>query len=76
MKDFVVFIVKQLVDKPDQVQINEISGERTVVLELRVDKGDIGKVLGRQGNNIRALRTVLAAAAAKTGKHTVLEILD
>jgi len=76
MKDFVVFIVKHIVDKPDEVQINEIRGERTVVLELRVGKGDVGKVLGRQGQNIRALRTVLAAAAAKTGKHVVLEILE
>jgi len=76
MKDFIAFIVKHLVDKPDEVQINEIRGERTLVLELRVGKGDIGKVLGRQGKNVRALRTLLAAAAAKTGKRTVLEILE
>jgi predicted RNA-binding protein YlqC (UPF0109 family) len=76
MKNFVVFIVKHIVDKPEEVHINEISGERTLVLELRVGKGDIGKVLGRHGNNIRSLRTLLAAAAAKTGKHTVLEVLE
>jgi predicted RNA-binding protein YlqC (UPF0109 family) len=76
MKDFVVFIVKHIVDKPEEVQINEISGERTAVLELRVGKGDFGKVFGKGGRTIKALRTLLAAASAKTGKHSVLEILE
>ncbi len=76
MKEFVEFIIKHLVDKPDEVQVNEIVGEQTVVFELRVGNGDIGKVIGRGGQNVRSLRTLIAAAAAKQGKQAVLEILE
>ena len=76
MKTFIEYIVKQLVDKPDEVQINEISGERTVVLELRVGDGDMGKVIGKRGQTANSLRTLLAAVAAKNGKRSVLEILE
>lgn len=76
MKDFIEFIVKHLVDNPDQVHVNEIDGERTVVFELRVGPGDMGKVIGRRGQTAKSLRTLLAAASAKMGKRSVLEILE
>ena len=76
MKEFVEFIIKNLVDKPGEVQVKEIAGERTVVLELRVGKGDMGKVIGRDGQTAGSLRTLIAAAAAKQGKRSVLEILE
>lgn len=76
MKEFIEFIIKHLVDKPDEVQINEIAGERTVVFELRVGEGDMGKVIGRRGQTVRSLRILLTAAAAKQGKRSVLEILE
>ncbi len=76
MKDFIEFIVKHLVDHPDQVHVNEVDGERTVVFELRVGPGDMGKVIGRRGQTAKSLRTLLAAASAKMGKRAVLEILE
>ncbi|MFQ5638724.1 MAG: KH domain-containing protein [bacterium] len=76
MKDFIVFIVKHLVDNPDQVHVNEVDGERTVVFELRVGQGDMGKVIGRRGQTAKSLRTLLSAASAKIGKRAVLEILE
>ncbi|MFQ6043743.1 MAG: KH domain-containing protein [Candidatus Poribacteria bacterium] len=76
MKEFIEYLIKHLVDKPEEVQINEIAGERTVVFELRVGDGDMGKVIGRRGQTARSLRTLLAAVAAKQGKRSVLEILE
>ncbi len=76
MKEFLEFIVKHLVDKPDEVHVNEVDGERTIVFELRVDQGDMGKVIGRRGQTAKSLRTLLAAASAKIGKRSVLEILE
>jgi predicted RNA-binding protein YlqC (UPF0109 family) len=76
MKDFLEFIVKHLVDKPNEVQINEVDGERTVVYELRVGQGDMGKVIGKHGKTAKSIRTLLAAASAKAGKRAVLEILE
>lgn len=76
MKEFVEYIVKHLVDNPDAVTVNEIDGERTVVFELRVGEGDMGKVIGRRGQTAKSLRTILAAASAKNGKRAVLEILE
>lgn len=76
MKEFIEFIVKHLVDNPNDVQVNEIDGERTVVFELRVGQGDMGKVIGRRGQTAKSIRTLLAAASAKMGKRAVLEILE
>jgi len=76
MKDFLEFMVKHLVDKPHEVVVNEIDGERTVVYELRVGQGDMGKVIGKHGKTAKSIRTLLAAAAAKGGKRAVLEILE
>ena len=76
MKEFVEYLVKNLVDKPEEVQIAEIVGEQTTVLELRVGEGDMGKVIGKRGQNAKSIRTLLNAAARKTGKRVTLEILE
>jgi predicted RNA-binding protein YlqC (UPF0109 family) len=76
VKEFVENMIKYLVDKPEEVKINEINGERTIVLELRVGRGDMGKVIGRHGQTARSIRTLLAATAAKQGRRFVLEILE
>ncbi len=76
MKDLVLYIAKQLVDHPDSVDVKEFEGDQAMVLELRVARDDLGKVIGKQGRTARALRTVLAAAAATQHKRTVLEILE
>ncbi len=76
MKSLVEQIAKALVDKPEEVSVAEVEGERTSVFELRVDKSDIGKVIGKQGNTARAIRTIISAAGTKLGKRCVLEILE
>ncbi len=76
MKALVEQMAKFLVDKPEEVVVSEVSGERTIVFELRVAAGDIGKVIGKQGNTARAMRTILSAAGTKLGKRSVLEILE
>jgi predicted RNA-binding protein YlqC (UPF0109 family) len=75
-KDLVEYIAKSLVDDPGQVQVAIVEGEKSTILELSVAEDDIGKVIGKHGRIAKAIRTVLQAATAKTGKHTVLEILD
>ena len=76
MKDLLIQIVQSLVDNPEQVQITEIEGSRTIVLELRVAKNDMGKVIGKQGKMANAIRTFLNAASGKAGKRYVLEIVE
>ena len=76
MKELVKFIAQALVDQPDQVHVNEIEGEQTSVIELRVAKEDLGKVIGKQGRTARAIRTILSAASTKIRKRSVLEILE
>ena len=76
MKELIEYVTRQLVDKPDQVRVNEISGEQTVVLELYVGDGDMGKVIGRNGQTANSLRTILAATSKKHGKRSVLAIVD
>lgn len=76
MKDFIDFIVKSLVDNPDQVDVKEVEGSRTTVYELRVGQGDLGKVIGKQGQTAKSIRTLLAAVSARQGKRAVLEILE
>ncbi|MDR1106147.1 MAG: KH domain-containing protein [Treponema sp.] len=75
-KDLVEYIVKSLVDDPGSVQVNVVEGEKSTILELRVAPSDIGKVIGKHGRIAKAIRTVLQAATARSGKHTALEILD
>ncbi|HEB10247.1 MAG TPA: KH domain-containing protein [Spirochaetales bacterium] len=76
VKELVEFIARSLVDEPDEVTINMIEGEKSTILELRVAEGDVGKVIGKHGRIAKAVRTILSAAATKTGKRVVLEILD
>ncbi|MFH0724978.1 MAG: KH domain-containing protein [Pseudomonadota bacterium] len=76
MKELIQYIAQALVDCPDLVSVDEIEGNQTSVLELKVAKEDLGKVIGKQGRTARALRTVLSAAAAKQKKRTVLEIVE
>ena len=76
MKDLISYIVKALVDQPEEVSVAEIVGEHTNVLELKVAKSDMGKVIGKQGRNAQALRTILNAASGKTRKRHILEIVE
>jgi hypothetical protein len=76
MKELLVEIAKALVDNPEDVQVTEVEGEQTTVLELRVRNEDLGKVIGRQGRTARAIRTLLSAAGMKIRKRFVLEILE
>ncbi len=76
MKEIVETTAKALVDNPDKVQVTEIEGEKTIVIELRVDPAELGKVIGKQGRIARSLRTLLSAMGRKTGKRVVLEILE
>lgn len=76
MKDLLIQIVKALVDNPEQVRVNEIESTQTVVLELRVAKSDMGKIIGKQGKTADAIRTLLNAASGGTGKRYVLEIVE
>ncbi|NIT13514.1 MAG: KH domain-containing protein [Candidatus Dadabacteria bacterium] len=74
--ELISFIAKSLVDNPDQVEVKEVIGEQTTVLELKVAPDDLGKIIGKQGKTAKAIRTILGAAAAKTRKRAVLEILE
>jgi predicted RNA-binding protein YlqC (UPF0109 family) len=76
MKNLINTIAQVLVDHPEKVSVTEVEGDRTSVLELRVAKEDLGKVIGKQGRTARAMRTILNAASAKIKKRTVLEIIE
>jgi uncharacterized protein len=76
MKDLIKYIAQALVDHPDQVEVSEIEGEQTSVIELKVAKEDLGKVIGKQGRTARAIRTILSASSTKIRKRAVLEILE
>ena len=77
MKDLLVDIVKAIVDKPDEVIIDVTESENTMIYELRVGDGDVGKVIGKHGKNVGAIRTLLSAATAKEGgKRAILEIIE
>jgi predicted RNA-binding protein YlqC (UPF0109 family) len=76
MKEIIETIVQALVDQPDRVIVKEIGGAHTSILELKVAKADIGKVIGKQGRTVGALRTILSAASAKVNKRLVLEVLE
>ncbi|SKA92176.1 RNA-binding protein (KH domain) [Caloramator quimbayensis] len=75
MKELVELIAKSLVDNPDAVKVSEISGEQSVIIELRVAPEDMGKVIGKQGRIAKAIRTVVKAAATKQNKRVVVEII-
>jgi len=76
LNELVTFIAKSLVDSPEKVEVREVAGEQTAVLELKVAQEDLGKIIGKQGKTAKAIRTILGAAAAKMRKRAVLEILE
>lgn len=76
MKELLEYMAKALVDNPDDVEIEVIEGERSVILQLKVNPEDIGKVIGKQGRTAQALRTLVKASATKQGKNAIVEILD
>jgi uncharacterized protein len=76
LKELVEFMARALVDNPDKVKVSDIEGEQTSVIELRVAKEDLGKVIGKQGRTARAMRTILSAASTKIRKRAVLEIIE
>jgi predicted RNA-binding protein YlqC (UPF0109 family) len=76
MKELIKFMAQALVDHPDKVEVTEVIGEQTSVLELRVAKEDLGKVIGKQGRTAKAMRTILSAASTKIRKRSVLEIIE
>ncbi|MBL7067295.1 MAG: KH domain-containing protein [Candidatus Marinimicrobia bacterium] len=77
MKDFLEYIVTKLVDNPEDVKVTQIDSEKTVIMELQVKEGDLGKVIGKKGRTAKALRILLTAAAAKQGqKRAILEIIE
>ena len=76
MKMLVEYMAKALVDNPEAVDVSEIEGEQTSVIELKVAKEDLGKVIGKQGRTARAMRTILSAASTKIKKRSVLEIIE
>ena len=76
MKELIEYIAKLLVDNPEEVSVTELEGEQTSVIELKVAKEDLGKVIGKQGRTARAMRTILGAASSKIKKRSVLEILE
>jgi predicted RNA-binding protein YlqC (UPF0109 family) len=76
MKPFVEYVVKALVDHPEEVSVSEIETERAVIFELRLNQTDIGKVIGKSGRTINAIRSLLMSAAAKHGKRVMVEIIE
>ena len=75
MIELVEYIAKSLVDNPENVSVNQVEGEQSIILELKVDPEDMGKVIGKQGRIAKAIRTIVKAAAAKDGKRVVVEII-
>jgi predicted RNA-binding protein YlqC (UPF0109 family) len=76
LKDLVDFMARSLVDQPEKVSVNEVTGEQTTVVELSVAKEDLGKVIGKQGRTAKSMRTILNAASTKLNKRSVLEIME
>ena len=76
MKEFILYIARSLVDHPDEVRVAETVNGQDLVLELRVAKDDLGKIIGRHGRTARILRTVLFAAAARSGQRVLLDIAE
>jgi predicted RNA-binding protein YlqC (UPF0109 family) len=76
MKDLVFFIAKALVDSPDQVEVREIAGEKATVLELKVADGDRGKIIGKEGRIIKAIRVIINSASAKLDKRATVEVVE
>jgi len=76
VKELIKYIVQAMVDHPEQIEVSEVEGKHSTVLEVKVAKEDIGKIIGKQGRNAQAIRTILNAASAKTKKRTIMEIIE
>jgi hypothetical protein len=76
MKEFITYIVKNIVDQPDQVKVEAIQGHNTMIIEVKVAKIDTGKVIGRQGKTIQAIRALVVAVASRAGVRVTLEVLE
>jgi predicted RNA-binding protein YlqC (UPF0109 family) len=76
LKELIELIIKGIVDKPDEIEISQVVGEKTLIFEIKVDPNDIGKVIGRQGRNIKSIRTIINAAAQKDNKRVIIEIVN
>lgn len=76
MKDLLEYLAKALVDNPDGVEVTTVEGERSVILQLRVDPDDVGKVIGKKGRIAQAMRTLVKASATKEGRNAIVEIID
>jgi predicted RNA-binding protein YlqC (UPF0109 family) len=76
LKELIELIIKGIVDKPDKIEISQVVGEKTLIFEVKVDPNDIGKVIGRQGRNIKSIRTIINAAAQKDNKRVIIEIIN
>jgi hypothetical protein len=76
LKELIELIIKGIVDNPDKIEINQVVGEKTLIFEVKVDPDDIGKVIGRQGRNIKSIRTIINAAAQKDNKRVIIEIVN
>ena len=76
MKEFVEYLIKNLVDDPNSVDVRCFEGERGMIVEVRVAQPDIGKIVGRHGNTIKSLRTIISAVSARLGKHVRLELIE
>ena len=76
MKELIQYMAQAMVDHPEQVELSEVKGDRISIIELKVAKADLGKIIGKQGRNARAIRAILGAASAKVKKRTVLEIIE
>ena len=76
MKDLVLYIAKSLVDDPDKVEVKEVSGDKSIVVEIKVAEGDRGKIIGKEGRIIKAIRTIVNSASAKLDKRASVEIIE
>ena len=76
MKELIELIAKSLVDKPDNVQVSQLDGEQSSIIELKVAPEDVGKIIGKQGRNIQAIRVILSAAGMKLKKRFILELIE
>jgi len=76
LKELIELMIKGIVDKPDKVSVNQIIGEKTSVFEIKADPDDIGKIIGKQGRNIKSIRTIVNAAAQRDNKRVIIEIVN
>ena len=76
MKDLLEYLAKALVDNPDSVEVTSVEGEKSIILQLRVDPEDVGKVIGKKGRIAQAMRTLVKASATREGRNAIVEIID